>query len=595
MPPGNIGMHHLASFIEQWTGRLSTVLLTFLGICLFILFIVFCWERLNKYTASKNRPLSIRGGNAAAYFLIVGAGFVVLATGLAAPQVMVGDEVTHFYMLTEQARDLSQPNFFAEIPLAMGGTETRSYPHSFLWHYFGAVIYTATGGAFAAIQCYQAVFLLQMLAVAFLLARKRQGVDSLVPFFFVLILVSLPLTLVFSVTFYQDVPMTAQILTSFFLLRERRWFFASCFMLLAVGFKVTAILFFPAFFILLFFWQWQRRGWFAAMLAAVCALLLILGGTWGIGRAIEVYGKSYFYPVAQLESLLKNARSALGYERMEPEVKKETGPVDQERSEQSLPKKRDDNRSLPEIANHPGDLRIPSNALVYGGVVLWLAVLLGFAGCAGKALAGHKVTSRDGSGWWLLFVGGSYTLLAAWFVKTAPDARFFLPGLPFLLLPVSELAQNLPRFRAIVALCAALAMLQSGYVVKKTYSLRSLSSEMKEAIQWLQDHPPEGHIFMYPEGNYRFFPSQHEWYLGYRLRDFWRADNDKRLLWLQKFQVSHIVVKKYLVAEVDRDITNLGIYPVHFIEDIEHDPRFVKTFSNRQFAIYRIGSPTRAE
>jgi hypothetical protein len=29
------------------------------------------------------------------------------------------------------------------------------------------------------------------------------------------------------------------------------------------------------------------------------------------------------------------------------------------------------------IANHPGDLRIPQNYIIYGGVVLWIVIVLG--------------------------------------------------------------------------------------------------------------------------------------------------------------------------------------------------------------------------
>lgn len=104
----------------------------------------------------------------------------------------------------------------------------------------------------------------------------------------------------------------------------------------------------------------------------------------------------------------------------------------------------------------------------------------------------------------------------------------------------------------------------------------------------MQDNPPAGHIFMYPEGNYRFFPAQHEWYLGYRLRDFWRADNDERLRLLKKFKVSLLVIKKYLIAPVDGHITNLGVYPVEFVEDIAADRRFAKVFENNQVIIYAV-------
>ncbi|MCI5130881.1 MAG: hypothetical protein D3904_05015, partial [Candidatus Electrothrix sp. EH2] len=179
--------------------------------------------------------------------------------------------------------------------------------------------------------------------------------------------------------------------------------------------------------------------------------------------------------------------------------------------------------------------------------------------------------------------------IAAFFLKSAPDARFFFPGLPFLLLPVAEQAVRLPRPKWIISLLAALALLQGGYVLAKTYKLRQITPELQEAIFWLQEHPPvPAKIFMYPEGNYRLFPVPHEWYMNYHLREFWRADNDLRLEILRRFHIGAIVVKKYLVAPVDKNITNLGVYPDYFVQDLQHDDRFYTVFENKDILILKI-------
>jgi hypothetical protein len=179
-------------------------------------------------------------------------------------------------------------------------------------------------------------------------------------------------------------------------------------------------------------------------------------------------------------------------------------------------------------------------------------------------------------------------VLVAFFTKTAPDARFFLPGLPFLLLPLVEKTVSLPRPKALISIIAAIAILQSGYVLAKTYRLRAITPAVQEGIDFLYKNPPSGRIFMYPEGNYRFFPTQHEWYLGYQLRDFWGGDNDTRIKMLKRFNVGAIVVKKHLISPVDDDITNLGVYPPWFVKDIKQDSRFVKLFENRDLIIFSI-------
>jgi hypothetical protein len=172
--------------------------------------------------------------------------------------------------------------------------------------------------------------------------------------------------------------------------------------------------------------------------------------------------------------------------------------------------------------------------------------------------------------------------------KTSPDARFFLPGLPFLLLPFVEKAAFLPRPKILLSILVSVALLQGSYVLQKSYQLRELPAGMLEGIKYLTANPPEGNIFMYPEGNYRFFPLQHEWYLGYRLREFWRGSNDSRLEILKKYKVGAVVVKKHLIAPVDAAITNLGVYPPEFVNDLRSDARFAKVFENKELLIFLV-------
>ena len=131
-------------------------------------------ELKSSIFSDETQGRSIRGTKIGAPLVIAISVLAVQITGFSAPQVMIGDEVTHYFMLTHQAEDLTQPNFYAEIPNATGIIETRRYSHPFLWHYLGAVIFYLTGGSFIAIQLYQSLFFLQLLTVVYLLARERQ-------------------------------------------------------------------------------------------------------------------------------------------------------------------------------------------------------------------------------------------------------------------------------------------------------------------------------------------------------------------------------------------------------------------------------------
>ena len=546
-------------------------------------------RKIGSLLSLKRAGQAIRGTAVGAPLAILLASLAVLMIGLATPRAMVGDEVTHYYMLVKQAKDITQPNFSADIPMASGSIETRRYPHSFGWHYLGALVYLVTGGSFAGIQVYQTFFLLQFLTVAYLLARSRGGVETRAALLFVLTLASLPLCLLFSVTFYQDVPMSAQALTAFYLLMRRRWFLASCFMALAISFKVTAILFFPAFFFLVFFWEIKEKGVVKSVPVLICSVLVVLGTTWMLGKAINKYARAEFYPVRQLEMMaatMKAKFSELISDEHEQNIEKVPERKGLVAGSTGTVQKADPKPVV--IANHPGDLRIKENYLIYGGLLFWL-IIIGGAILTLPGLRKRFPSVSPSSNVWLYGVGGSFLLLTAYFIRTGPDARFFLPGLPFVILPAVEKLVCLPRSRMILILFASIALQQGAYVLNKTYQLRSISPEIIAGIQYLETHlpiPPK--ILMYPEGNYRYFPLKHEWYMGYRLRDFWRADNDKRIEMLHQFGVGAIVVKKHLIAPVDAGITNLGVYPPEFIRDLQGDSRFEREYDNAELTIYRV-------
>ena len=140
------------------------------------------------------------------YGIILVAFLAVLIVGINAPQAMIGDEVTHYYILTKQAENLAQPNYVANIPTGWGEVERRQYPHSCFWHYAGAFWYRLSGGSFYAVQAYQSLFWLQFLGVAYLLARSLLGHNGKAIVLYLMILATLPVCIIFSVTFYQGYP-----------------------------------------------------------------------------------------------------------------------------------------------------------------------------------------------------------------------------------------------------------------------------------------------------------------------------------------------------------------------------------------------------
>ena len=532
---------------------------------------------------------TLRGFVVGVPLLIAAAALAVLWSGLRAPQAMVGDEVTHYHMLVHQAQVLPGATFQAPIPTGWGEPEVRCYPHANLWHYAGAWIYRALP-SFIAIQIYQALFLAQLLAAAFFLIRRRPGATTPAILLYLLLLASMPLTLMFSMTFYQDVPVTAQVVTAFCLLDRRRWVWAVLFLMAALGMKETAVLFLPAFLLLLLLQRWGaarteprravRLGKVVVPLAAAGVLLWM--PMKASDRLLEPYGG--YYPFRELKSIAERVVEAVRPAPEPAHPASAASAAEQAGSSAGLVSRYE----AEIIANHPGDLRQARNWFVYGGGLVWLVM--------GLALARGVARGRKPEVWipalaaqWPLWIGLSFLLPTAWLLRTAPDARFFYPAVPFLLLPIVESFSRLPRQRIWMSLWAALAIVQAGFVLGKAVELRQVTPDLTAGMAWLKKNPPpHNRVFMYPEGNYRLFPVEHDWYLKYRLRDFWRGNNDFRLQLLVKRKVGAIVVKKHLVGPVDDEIANLGVYPDYFMPQIEADSRFRKVFDNPAMAIYEF-------
>jgi hypothetical protein len=173
----------------------------------------------------------------------------------------------------------------------------------------GACLYRLTGGSFTAIQFYQAFFLLQLLVVGYRLAWSRGGVESRSALLYVLVLATIPMSLIFSVAFYQDVPMAAQALTAFYLLSRRRFLWSALFMCLAIGMKVTGAAFVPPYLFLMGYWLWKSHreqsaawsGWRISLVGGLCVALLagtLLATAWSLKR----YVGAGYYPMDQMRS-----------------------------------------------------------------------------------------------------------------------------------------------------------------------------------------------------------------------------------------------------------------------------------------------------
>lgn len=519
--------------------------------------------------------------------LIFALWFAVLSVGLFSQTPMIGDEVTHYYMLVTQSGRLPVPSFDAEIPIGADGAqkEIRHYPHTNLWHYAGAIVYRFTH-SITAIQFFHSLFLLQLLAVVFLLTKRLSAADAGSPLIVLLAVASQPITLLFSVAFYQDVPAAAQVLTAFFFLIRGQWLAAAFFMAAGIGIKETTVLFLPAFFLWLVVSQW-KNGWGRRVLSLIATVLILVSSCGIVAWSLDRYAQADYYPVKIIELTINKVLNLFAVPRSSTSIN-QAGP---NVGETALP--RQTALFPPEVlANHPGSLRNPLNWVIYGGGVIWVLFGLGLLGYfAGRGSEADSTASGQKQDILYLALAGVSYLLFTFLFLNIPDARFFYPGLVFCLIPPAVYAVRVPAFKFWVWVFILAAILQTGVVLQKTYRLRHVSGQIMEAVRYLADNPPTpNRVFMYPEGNYRLFPCPHEWYLlpKYEIRELWKGNNDQRLDLLRRHKVGAVVVKKRLVGKIDAKMENLGIYPDYFVNDINSDPRFVKVLDNKDVTIYSL-------
>jgi hypothetical protein len=228
------------------------------------------------------------------------------------------------------------------------------------------------------------------------------------------------------------------------------------------------------------------------------------------------------------------------------------------------------------------------NWVIYFGPLSVVFIAMCIAGAI-VAIHGHL----RGSGgplvqWWLLATAVWAAVITSYHMRSAPDARFFMPVAPFLFAGVSCLVARVPWSRVWMPLLLAAVFLQTGTVLVKTYTLRRIPEGISEMISFLEKIPERTNYLMYPEGHERFMPGSVDWYMGHELRDLWRGDNGIRIRMLNRYGLQRVVVKKARIRDVTPDTLDLGVYPARFVDDLRRDSRFTKLFENDVVIVFEV-------
>ena len=508
---------------------------------------------------------------------------VILSMGglsLIAPGPMIGDEVGHFYLLKAIADNLPDLTLTYHIPVAWSDIAMERYcNHTFLWHIIGALVYRVLPWVFS-VQLYHLLFFAQFLTVFYLFARDFTHRDYFCVCWALMLMWSIPMFLLFGTLFYKDVPVAAQIITVFYLIYRRKYSLSLMFWILALLLKETAVIMLPA---LLFYYIWRLHRVRAKMYVMVAASVLLTELTFVTEGMILTQVLPHTTPliVEQLQAVV-------------PWL----GPVS--RIAASSPE-------TVEGGNCPGNLNILYNWLIYPGIGFWFGLWMAVVGAVWRLTRASRLSPLD----WRVIVDsyGVISLLIAFsYIIPATmvlwpnncDIRYYCPAMPFLIFSFAYWSGDLlRRMRWLLPLAAIILILQTGLVFHKIVKMRNLSPGIRGTIEFLEKQHaiiPEGRIFMYPEGNSRFFPYEAVWTRDNLYFDIMKADNRQRAaIWLNH-RVVFVVVRKYMVSGAAPDVARFGSYPAAFVADLYKDRRrFPVLLENEQMVVFGIRNCRKTE
>ncbi len=501
------------------------------------------------------------------------------AVGLLAPGPMIGDEVAHFYLLDAIATHLPGLTLTYYIPASWCPSALEHYcNHTFLWHLAGALIYRIVPHVFA-VQVYQLLFFLQFLTVFYLFARDLTRRDYYIVSWALLLMWSIPMFLLFGVLFYKDVPVAAQIITVFYLIYRRKYIPSLIFWVVALLVKETAVIMLPA---LLFYYIWRLRRERIRMYAMVSSCFWLAAGTFIIEGVILMRVLPNTTPL-----IIEQLQSTFPWLGGGTVVKSSPMTV--------------------EGGNCPGNLNVLYNWLIYPGLGFWLGLGMALWGVGirfcrrrrRRSLWGRTVLSSYGV--IALLIALSYIIPATLLLwPDNCDIRYYCPAMPFLIFSFVYWSRGLlHRFKFIFPVVAVVLLVQTGMVFSKIVKMRRLSPEVCEAITFLSEQKhgiPAARIFMYPEGNSRFFPYEAIWTRDNLYFDIMNAENRRRAEIWREHQVAFVVVRKYMESDIAPESPYFGTYPVHFVEDLRNDPRrFPLLLENAQIIVFGICPDDEAE
>lgn len=515
-----------------------------------------------------------------------------LYIGLSSSHPLIGDETAHYYQLVKQSKNLSDFNFGWSVTTSYGKTRIiEGNTHVLGWHYIGAVFYKICP-YFITVQLYQLMFFVLLIVASYLTVQNLYHAEE-ASYNTLLLICTLPVFLLFGIAFYQDLPITAIIVLSFYLLFKEKYWSAILFTGLAFLIKENAVLIVPAFCIIILLQEYKRPLKSIILVGGAIAfvLLCIIGFELLIRHYVkDGHSMLYEYFASVEKNLLKSRLfpshllpSHLLPSHLLPSHLFSSAPAPAPTPilapEQIA--------NAPKIACYPGDMREPINWIIYLGGAIWLALITSLLGLwqriREKRLEKNSIIC--------LFIGLSYLIPACIIGRHNPDIRYFLPSIPFLIFAIAFWLASWKHYRVFLPFLVLLILLQTTIVMHKIYVLRTLGHDFKEVITVLdkqKKYYDNKHykIFMYAE-KWRFLPYEPDWTI---YADVFRYKNDDKQIYnvLKDNEFEFIGIDKSKIASFGTSSIDIRLYPKEFVKCLETSKLFIKLCENDSFIVYEL-------
>lgn len=463
----------------------------------------------------------------------ISCGLLLLVVGINS-DIYLGDEAYHFTFVKgiyeSKSRILSNPIYAAYPKL------DYFYFDVPLWHGLLAGIWWIIGSPSKTLaQGYQVFYFLLLVGSSYFLGRRLFG--ERVGAMGMLMALSIPLMVAFSILLYLDMPTAAWAIFSLWLIHRRNWLFSGIGVGAMLLTKVNSFLLLPGFAILIVLQS--RPIWLERVKAFVSVgLPAILINLPELYFRKTHFGFFYYIP---------------------PQYLPKEGPPGA-------------------VVFEPSSLYLqPWNLILYSGLVIWIGLGLYF----GKRLMEKK-------DWFLWIPIGTYLLFFPVLFHYSLPVRHLSPILaPLALLGGKGLASiNRGKIRyVLISLC----FLQLFAVSGKVYFERQIPAGIKESYDYIQHHSLPRDVFLYPEENLVLYTRRPiVWSHIVELpKLFWEAEGEEIESILKKYEISYIAIKKDRIFG-DSSIRHTGGYPKPFVEKLPKQDFLKLVFDNPEISIWRV-------